>query len=467
MRKPLASITFLVMAVVLASGCVQESAVIEGFEWFQAGNEQDLTVLQPMRSGELEDNRIGVHFSHMWHPEYDPEVFPYGVLDAGHILDSGVKRVRLAINDLDSYRADWDRSEFSVGPSHDAFITRLADSGITVTYVLSFWDKAGHARGEELGVPRFKTEEETERYLEFVRFTVRHFRDRVRYYEIWNEPNIRDTIQWIEVEDYINLVRRAVAVIREEYPEARIVVGSTSSFDEIESQDYLFSILRSDVMPLIDVVEWHPMYGASPECDWLRDYYYGYPSLVQEIKDTASAHGFSGEYVADEVHWCTPDQAEPPWPTYSETRCAKYLTRCIVRHLGMDVNVSQILLRDTPDLFRTVQNLNTVMAGNSPAELEMEIESGAANIKSYAFSLTNGDKLVALWTDGVAVDEDPGVDADLTVLSIAGNVTGIDVLEGWQQPLEAESGDGNLVIRDLIVRDYPLIIRIAGLPEQG
>lgn len=84
-----------------------------------------------------------------------------------------------------------------------------------------------------------------------MRFIVRHFKDRVQYFEIWNEPTIRDSVQWIEVEDYINLVRRAVPVIREEYPEAKIVVGGTSYLIFPGEQEYLFTILRSEVMPLV------------------------------------------------------------------------------------------------------------------------------------------------------------------------------------------------------------------------
>jgi hypothetical protein len=353
--------------------------------------------------------------------------------------------------------------ELSIDPTHDEFITYLVDNGITITYVLSFWDTEYVAQGGEVRYPRFKTEDEIQRYLDFARFIVHHFKDRIQYYEIWNEPNIEDTIQWIEVEDYINLVRRAVPVIQEEYPDAKIVVGGTSELSDQGSQDYLFSIVKSDIMPLVDIVSWHPMYGVSPEHYAHRQYYYEYPALVQEIKDTASAHGFTGEYAADEIHWCTLDLADPdhPWSAYSETMSAKYLARGIIMHLGMNVTVSHIPLLGNPNLFKSAQNLCTIMAGNSPMDLPMEIESEATNIKSYGFSLPNGDKLIALWTDGVAVEEDPGVEAGLTVRGITSeDVTGIDVLNGYQQPITAGSEDGNLVIENLIVRDYPLILRI-------
>jgi len=207
------------------------------------------------------------------------------------------------------------------------------------------------------------------------------------------------------------------------------------------------------------------MYGTSPEYDFHRQYYYEYPSIVQEIKDVAFAHGFTGEYEADELNWLTPDQADPTiikmdWPiAYSETKCAKYLARGIVMHLGMDVIVSQCLLTNKPQLFHTRQNLCTIMAGTEPVSLPIEIQSEATNIRSYSFSLPNGDKLLALWTDGVAVDDDPGIEATLTLPDFsAQKVVGIDVLIGFEQQLITSIEDGNLVIRNLLIKDYPIIL---------
>ncbi len=443
---------------------VEDEVATDEFEWFQTGNTLSITKLKTKQSNELEDNRIGIHFSGLWILE--PEVFPNAVLDASHILEEGVKRARFAINDLDSGKVHWSKSELSIDQSHDDFITSLADNGVTITYVLSFWDKEYKAKGGEISIPRFKTEDEIQRYLDFVQFIVHHFKDRINYYEIWNEPNIIDTVQWIEVEDYVNLVKQAIPIIREEYPEAKIVVGGTSSLIDTESQAYLFSILRSDLMPLVDVVSWHPMYGSSPEYDWHRQYYYEYPFIVKDIKNVASAHGFTGEYVADEIHWCTLETPEPPWPTYSETKSAKYYGRGILMHLGMGVTVSQfypvISAQEHPvQIVHTIQNLCTIMAGAEPTDFPIGIQSEATNIKNYSFSLTNGDNLIALWKDGVAIEEEPGVEANLTIHGITSeDVIGIDVLEGFQQPIITGNKNGNLVIQNLIVRDYPLILYI-------
>jgi hypothetical protein len=134
-------------------------------------------------------------------------------------------------------------------------------------------------------------------------------------------------------------------------------------------------------------------------------------------------------------------------------------------HLGMDVSVGVGGMDSTgfPWSCPTVRNLNTVMAGTVPTTLAVEIESEATNIVSYGFTLPNGDMLFALWTDGVAVDDDPGVHTTLSFPSLsASQVVGLDVLHGFEQELITETENGNLVIRNLLVKDYPIILRVTG-----
>jgi hypothetical protein len=125
-----------------------------------------------------------------------------------------------------------------------------------------------------------------------------------------------------------------------------------------------------------------------------------------------------------------------------------------------------------PLIDRTVQNLCTIMAGAKPTTLPIEIRSEATNMRNCSFSLSNGDTLIALWTDSVAVEEDPGVKANLTLAGFtAQEVVGIDSLNGLQKPMMTSNENGNLTIQNLIVKDYPLILRLStsidGLPFEG
>lgn len=348
-----------------------------------------------------------------------------------------------------------DYSQFDINECQDEIVTSLAENDITILYTIVYWDENLHTEN----YPDYGDEQEVQRFLDYTRLIVRHFKDRIQYYEILNEA-----VAYVDVADYINLIRRVVPVIREEYPEAKIVVGGSSDLRSPDCHDYLFSVLRSDIMPLVDGIATHPMYGTSPQYDGIRQYYYDYPSLVQEIKDVASASGFAGEYLAEEMAWRTTVNPSP-WERWEYTPivAAKYYARGITMHLGMDLwaGIGGEMYDSIPSLVKVVQNLSASMAGTTPTSLTVNIESEATNIMSYGFILPNGEKLFALWTDGVAVEDDPGVQTTLTFPGLsAQEVTGIDVLNGFEQEMITDVEGGALVIHDLLVKDYPIILRL-------
>lgn len=429
-----------------------------GAEWvIQTGNEHFITRLEPQRSQDLADNRMGSGAGALW---------TLGDLYAwfdGEIASSGVKHFKVSIQEGEE-PIDWRQPELSINPYYDDWITYVADQGMTITYMLSFWDKANHPNGWTGIQSRFKTAEEVQRFQEFVQFIVPHFCDRVSYFEIWSEPdNAASPVQYIEPEDYIAVTHAVIPLIRDACPHAKIVVGSTAYLRNSES--YLMTIVQSDLMPLVDVVAWHSMFGSSPAHPEHSDFYYSYPAIVQRIKDEAIAHGFSGEFRGDEIVWRSPDC---PWcaaedPLYTDITAAKYFARGITINLGLDLNVSptgiSTLRKET---FAVVQNLATVFAGATTVHFPVEIQSPIARLASYTFALPNDGHLVALWNDGAAVDEDPGVESTLILPGFAGQIAvGIDPLHGLVQPLVTSNDGQNLVIRGLRVKDYPLLVRLS------
>ena len=429
-------------------------------EWFQAGNIAPVTKFQIKEPEELEDNRIGG----MWRADvYTKDGLDWFVNDHSKL---GLKRIRLTFDwfDWDEVANTGEYSKYDINPYQDKAIKGLADKGMKITYTLVFWDPESPQEEEE-GYSRFKTEEEIQHYLDYAKFIVNHSKGYIEYYEILNEPITGSgTQQSVEVDDYINLVKRVIPVIRQEDTNAKIIVGAIPNLYEPSDYDYLLKMLSSDIMPMVDAVSFHPMHGVSPDYE-LREDYYKYPSVVKEIKDIASAHGFNGEYIADELVWRSHENYldSEPW-TYSEIAVAKYYARGIIINLGLNLTVglAEVESEVNSPKMRVIQNLCVVMAGAEPVDLPVAIQSEATNIRSYSFSLSNGDKLVVLWTDGVAVDDDLGVSANLTIQDITSeDVMGVDVLNGYQQSLVTSNENGNLAIQNLIVRDYPMILRIA------
>jgi hypothetical protein len=417
----------------------------EGSVVLQQGNELPKTQFLSKMSSSSADNHIAT--------QYDGISTSEDLTDLS-IYKAGVTRARVSMAGLEPELVDWDKPELSISQAQDDHFNRMADKDIIVTYVLMFWDKETYPGGEGAPCARFKTEGEIERWLEYVRFTVDHLKDRVQYFEIWNEPDIRNYCpKWIELDDYINLIRLTVPVIRDVAPEAKIVVGAVSGISYSDAYNYLLGLLGSEVMPLVDVISWHPMYGASPELNLFRNYYYNYPTIVQEIKDTAAANGFVGEYHADELTWRTEVKEDQPG-VYSPIAANKYFSRAAIMHRGMDIDIG------LGSGYYVIRRLSTAMAGVEPTELPILIQSIATNIVSYTFSLDDGGYMVGLWTNGIAVEDDPGVETTVTIPGFsASEVIGIDILENCEQELVTEMENGDLVINNLMVKDYPILIK--------
>jgi hypothetical protein len=289
-----------------------------------------------------------------------------------------------------------------------------------------------------------------------------------------NEPDMSfETPSGMPVDAYVNLVQRTVPVIREEDPAAKIVIGSVPDTRFNDCRDWLLGVLSSPIMPLVDGVSWHGMFGPAPSDDprgvrigrviEIPNYWENYPAFIEQIKSVAISHGFDGEFFDEDMVWRTPSEPAGDEPHgFTDISAAKYYARAIVMHLGLDVFAGLALPPDDtrPISYSVIRALATVMAGEQPAELLVVIESDASNIKYYGFSLENGDKLLAVWTDGPAVEDDPGVSATLTLPGFSTqSVTGIDILKGFEQELiTGTEGDG-LIIRNLLIKDYPIILR--------
>ena len=431
----------------------------------QSGNIQPRMLLVTKQSGDLEDNRIGGLWSDFWQP-----IDFQAVIDQ-EILPAGLKWVKITMNqpEYDStaqsgVKLYWDKPELFISPEFDDYINQLVSQKITIDYMLNFWDKANHPNGWEVQ-HKFKTEEDIAHYLEYVRFIVSHFKGRVQYYELWNEPNVGYPLQYIEPADYINLAKRTIPVIKQIDPQAKVVVGSTSGSANPQSREYLFKILNSDVMLIADAVSWHPLYGNIPNEGQSPDYYASYPSLMAGIMDTSKQNGFKGEFIAAEMSYGGPNcgGCDTTDPSYSEVVWAKYLARGIVLHLGNDVAAGLGGMTSTrPVHYNTIRNIANVFAGIHAKEFAVEVQTESENFKIFTFAGTDGSRIIALWTDGRAVEDDPGTPSSISLPGFSGwNATGIDTLNGFEQELITTHENGKLVISNFLIKDYPIIIRLS------
>lgn len=428
--------------------------ITEDFMVIQQGNDAPAFKLQTAPSWELADNHIGV-----WWEDYGR----YN--DPDHIYSNGFTRTRIgSLGDWGAPDQGYPITKDTLLPRVDDLITQYAENGIIITLPTHVGS----------GVPPLQddfTQEEIDTILEFTAFVAEHFKGRIAYYEIWNEFGHTE-----KIDTYINLVEQSTALIKEINPDAKVVVGSVPG-DWLNNEpgygEYQRFVMSTRYMNAlidginfrevaIDGISWHPIYDNIPE----DPYYQNYPQLVQEIQARASAKGFTGEYFADEILWHTVD--EENWdngPPVSKAISAKYYLRTITEHRGLGVNVTINTFFQVPEM-DAIRNLNNILAGAEPYNGIYSSLDNSAEIqylRQYAFILPNGDILLAIWRNGTASEDDIGIPSTLTIADIsASSVTGINVLNGFEQELIAETADNDIVIHNLMLKDYPLFIKIVG-----
>jgi len=438
----------------------------------QASNRLPLRRVDRNLSAGLEYNRIGSMWGIL---DSDSPGVDLWLLENMHSLGLTWVKYYIDVPDWPEVGVFEGYSDGSVTPTQDAFVDGLIEMGGEVVLGLVFWDEAANARVSERGesYSRYETEEEIEAYLGHVQRIVSHFRGRIQYYEILNEQNVgMATQQHVEAEQYIGLIKRVIPIIRQIDPQAKIVVGTIPLDAELGQEqaaiEYLLTMTSSAIMPSVDVVSWHPFFGASPADPVSRDYYYAYPGIVEQIARTAADHGFTGEFMASEMSWWTPFSTpyfSQAGQVCSPTQAAKYYARALAQHLGSNIiaGVGGEGFDMTPPIVAVVKAFCTVMANHLAIDMPVEIDIETEGPVAYcAFRYPNGDRMLAIWTDGIAQDEDPGVPAIVTFRGLtAETVSGIDVLHGFEQELIFEIDGEDTVIQDLLVRDYPLLIRLS------
>ena len=190
-------------------------------------------------------------------------------------------------------------------------------------------------------------------------------------------------------------------------------------------------------------------------------------------------------YAAYPPHkqWIPPFGTQlPELGVYTEIRKAKDTLRVYVLNAGLntipfwcntywegprDCGVFRITWGADPvspeqpePVYYAMRTLSTAMEGVRPADLQVELSNKDREFDVYGF--TQGDNLlVGLWLPEPSVDRHPGVTTDVVIHTAAcRRVVGIDTLNGFEQELRFEQRDGRVVVPQVMVQDYPLLLRL-------
>lgn len=411
-----------------------------------------------------------------------------------------------------------EKGTYKVDPRAEAAITEAAHNGIQIVMTLdknnwaytptpkkvdrtrdlveTYSNDPGNVTQIIPGLSASLDDTEIQGYLNYVRFMVRHFKDRVKYFEVWNEwgPYTYDGAR-----SYTKVLKPAVKVIREEFPEAKIMPASTGWIADFEDRDKIdfgwYKALGDEgLLSQVDLIGIHPFYDPSPVDPYLRSF----PEDFARFKKLLAGYGFKGEYMASEWDFFSeypPSDLPDSYNlvVHSEIQKAIYGAQLSIRfaHLGI-VNLwnetfqtmvtsrglslfrntvsGEVICPTQPEpIYYMLRTLSTVLEDTKGADFPVRISSDRQEIEHYAFVRGNGEKLMALWLRGAA-DEQGRTDSNTDTTQATADVfidgikvdgpTIVDLLNGTEKPLRVESRSNGMTIRKIRVQNWPLIIRL-------
>lgn len=300
---------------------------------------------------------------------------------------AGLERMDRAAALAQAAGVKWSREEFQwhrIEPRpgqfewtfYDAMVETALRHGISVYGLLAYWAPWTQSY----------TEAGIDDYCRWARAVVRRYKDRIKHWEIYNEPNI---FFWSGPKElYPVMLARAYAAIKEEDPEAQVLGISTAGIDGGFIQKVV------DAGAPFDILTVHPYRGQLHES-----------GFIAELRGAA-------EKVGGRPVWIT----EMGWSTQvggtDERSQAKLLARCYLAAVASGVcgNVSWYDFRnDGADPFYNEHNFGVLRADLTPKPAYRALMTVCRSLAAPGaapepaawpglWSLRAGDAL-ALWAD--------------------------------------------------------------------
>lgn len=361
-----------------------------------------------------------------------------------------------------------------VDPYLDHLITEARDCGIEVCLTLS--------------------PDGTDKGIDYVRFMLNHFKDRVRYYEIFNEFYNQDSYGKnkkgpvdLESTRYVQLALPVAKIIREVDPKAKVILCGPCPL----VADWILACLSKGMAGWVDVLSWHP-YSFPQDTDddyapeeldrprsvWAPPEVKTYADSVDYLRKEAEKLGFRGTLMANEAGAYAIHNNRT-----SNLIAAKYLARSAVLHTWLQVplfwNETTSLMRPAwqpfwgnhgPYLkpaysYYVLRSLCTILDGAHPDHVPFEPSSPMDKLEKYSFSLPNGGKLLALWIREKSrkhrFEDYEGMTADMRISDAkAARIVGIDLVNGREQELNFSVQGKQLMVPGTVLKDYPVFLRL-------
>jgi hypothetical protein len=327
------------------------------------------------------------------------------------------------------------------------------------------------------------SEEAYQAWDRWVEALVTRYKDRVKEWEIWNEPDLNGHIDAVSA---AKLNIRTAEIIKRIQPEAKIAgLAFASNSDKVYLGNFLDVIADSGKLDLFDWISYHS-YTMRPEDAYTENRVLGLRSVLKKYsKDILLRQGENG---APSTYIPSFALSEYYWTEYTQ---AKYNMRRMLGDLGHDIETSVFTIIDIYYNWGTRAVLNTkgliesdiTMAAIRPKVAYYAIQNLAAIFDNdmvlnpdFKYSSTNNESLsvygynhrptstslITLWLDGHNVtnsfDTTP---VTITVESMElQNPVWVDLMTGniYEIPASKWSSSGGKYTFNIPLYDSPVLI---------
>jgi hypothetical protein len=279
--------------------------------------------IKPRTSQSIAASPLSIGFETLDRKMFDPErTYP-------HLAQLGVKWARV--------HTGWCRTELKRGEFEfawlDAVVDRLLKIGIQPWFCVGFGNRLYMPEApfeSAVGWIPTRTEEARRAWLRYVGALTEHYRNRVKHFEIWNEPQGKSF--WRPDEPgpakYVELVKLTAPAIRERQRDAVIIGGAVAGMDT----KYFQGCMEAGLGEYIQKASFHS-YRPLPEFNYEADVRQWRKLIAKHQPGIALWHGEVG--AASETGGAG-GRANYPW---SETRQAKWLLRRFLSDLRMQIEL--------------------------------------------------------------------------------------------------------------------------------
>ncbi len=228
------------------------------------------------------------------------------------------------------YRSAWDK--------YDQIVEMAEAQELELIVRLSTPPVWSRAQGSAVG--DYAPPDDYQDYADFVSAVVSRYRGRIRYYQLWNEPNIHP--EWgiypINPEDYVELLKLGSEAARAADPDIVIIAGALAATIDLQPNE------TPDRQSLSDLTFLQRMYdaGAAPYFDIMAVQGYGlwsgptdrrmHPRVLNIshhlfIRDLMVKNGDAHKPIwISEMNWnVAPEGVEPRYGRVSQEQQARYL----------------------------------------------------------------------------------------------------------------------------------------------